>query len=127
MVGRVVIHANRIARKITAKNIKSYTLKINKLEQNLKGSEQKPKDLLSKNQTYDRMLLDLQHESNEIKRKLNESISKNSSLETLSIKQSSIVDSLKTHNNKIQIELDTAKNRISLISKNNAKLKQAIS
>ena len=106
-----------------AKNIKSYTLKINKLEQNLKGSEQKNKDLLSKNQTYDRMLLDLQHESNEIKRKLNESISKNSSLETLSIKQSSIVDSLKTHNNKIQIELDTAKNRISLISKNNAKLK----
>ena len=69
------------------------------------------------------MLLDLQHESNEIKRKLNESISNNSSLETLSIKQSSIVDSLKTHNNKIQIELDTAKNRISLISKNNAKLK----
>ena len=106
-----------------AKNIKSYTLKINKLEQNLKGSEQKNKDLLSKNQTYDRMLLDLQHESNDIKRKLNESISKNSSLETLSIKQSSIVDSLKTHNNKIQIELDTAKNRISLISKNNAKLK----
>ena len=106
-----------------AKNIKSYTLKINKLEQNLKGTEQKNKDLLSKNQTYDRMLLDLKHESNEIKRKLNESISKNSSLETLSIKQSSIVDSLKTHNNKIQIELDTAKNRISLISKNNAKLK----
>ncbi len=106
-----------------AKNIKSYTLKINKLEQNLKGSEQKNKDLLSKNQTYDRMLLDLQHESSEIKRKLNESTSKNSSLEILSIKQSSIVDSLKTHNNKIQIELDTAKNRIFLLSKNNAKLK----
>ena len=106
-----------------AKNIKSYTLKINKLEQNLKGSEQKNKDLLSKNQTYDRTLLDLQHESSEIKRKLNESTSKNSSLEILSIKQSSIVDSLKTHNNKIQIELDTAKNRIFLLSKNNAKLK----
>ena len=53
------------------------------------------------------MLLDLQHESNEIKRKLNESISKNSSLETLSIKQSSTIDSLKAHNDKIQIELDT--------------------
>ena len=68
-------------------------------------------------------MLDLQHESSEIKRKLNESTSKNSSLEILSIKQSSIVDSLKTHNNKIQIELDTAKNRIFLLSKNNAKLK----
>ena len=109
--------------KSQAKNIKSYTLKIDKLEKNLKESEQKNKDLTSKNQTYDRMLLDLKHESREIKRKLNESTSKNSSLEILYGKQSSTIDSLKAHNDKIQIELDTAKNKISLLSNNNTKLK----
>ena len=109
--------------KSQAKNIKSYTLKIDKIEQNLNESEQKNKDLVSKNQTYDRMLLDLQNELSEIKRKLNESILKNSSLEVLFKKQSSIVDSLKAHNDKIKIELDTTKKQIYLLSKNNAKLK----